>query len=148
MTSLSPWRWRRRAQLRRYENAAVHLELAYTNSRNMVRRVVALLEAREPVPPALPAGVEAFGQSLRLLHRDFLAGRPPDIARARAREAAQDAGRARAAGLGFSGTIVASQLLIVVGELLQASGMTKIEADRTAGVCEHRPDSRPDPNDR
>ena len=56
--------------------------------------------------------------------------------------------RARAAGLGFSGTIVASQLFIVVGELLQASGMTKIEADRMAGVCEHRAESRPDPNAR
>ncbi len=148
VTTLSPWRWRRRAQLRRYEHASAHLELAYTNSRNMVRRVVALLEAREPVPSPLPAAVEAFGQSLRLLHRDFLAGRTPDIARARAREAAREAGRARAAGLGFSGTIVASQLFIVVGELLQASGMIKIEADRMAGVCEHRPDSRPDPNDR
>ncbi|MFI7305823.1 hypothetical protein ACIBM8_21630 [Micromonospora aurantiaca] len=43
---------------------------------------------------------------------------------------------------------MASQLFIVVGELLQASGMTKIEADRLAGVCGHRPDSRPYPNDR
>ncbi|MEV4695238.1 hypothetical protein AB0K27_29475 [Micromonospora echinospora] len=74
----------------------------------MVRRVVALLEAGEPVPRALPVAVERFGQSLRLLHRDFLAGRAPDIARVRAREAAEQAGRARAAGLGFSGTIVAS----------------------------------------
>ena len=32
-------------------------------------------------------------------------------------------------------------------ELLQASGMTKIEADRTAGVCEHRTGSRPHPNE-
>ncbi|MGW5082587.1 FUSC family protein [Micromonospora echinospora] len=108
VTALSPWRWRRRAPLRRYQNAAAHLELAYTNSRNMVRRVVALLEAGEPVPRALPVAVERFGQSLRLLHRDFLAGRAPDIARVRAREAAEQAGRARAAGLGFSGTIVAS----------------------------------------
>ncbi|WFF05199.1 FUSC family protein [Micromonospora sp. WMMD1076] len=148
VTSLSPWRWRRRAQLRRYEHAAAHLELAYTNSRNMARRVVALLEVGEPVPPALPIAVETFGQSLRLLHRDFLAGRTPDIARARARDAAEQVGWARAAGLGFSGTIVASQLLIVVGELLQASGMAKAEADRITGVHEHRPDSRPHPNDR
>ncbi|PSK65600.1 hypothetical protein B0E53_02455 [Micromonospora sp. MH33] len=99
----------------------------------MVRRVVALLDAREPVPADLPAAIEAFGQALRLLHRDFLAGRTPEIARSRAL-AAEAARRARGQGLGFSGTIVASQVFIVVGELLQASGLTKPEADRMAGV--------------
>ncbi|WP_433309465.1 FUSC family protein [Micromonospora chersina] len=134
VASLSPWRWRRRSQLRRYAHAANHLELAFTNSRNMVRRVVALLDAREPVPADLPKAIETFGQSLRLLHRDFLAGRTPEIARSRALHAAEAARRARARELGFSGTIVASQVFIVVGELLQASGLTKAEADRMAGV--------------
>ncbi|GAA4568901.1 hypothetical protein GCM10023176_24290 [Micromonospora coerulea] len=131
---LSPWRWRRRAVLRRYEHAAEHLELAFTNSRNMVRRTVALLDAGEPVPDELPAAIEHFGQSLRLLHRDFLAGRTPEIARSRAGLAAAEARQARAAGLGFSGMIVASQLCVVVSELLQASGLAKAEADRLAGV--------------
>ncbi|MFE2617486.1 hypothetical protein ACFXA2_28195 [Micromonospora chalcea] len=98
-----------------------------------------------PVTPVAPAARREFREAyerlrryfiVALLHRDFLAGRAPDIA------------RARAAGLGFSGTIVASQLLIVVGELLQASGMTKVEADRMSGVCEHQADSHPGPNDR
>ncbi|WP_253866455.1 FUSC family protein [Micromonospora sp. WMMD754] len=133
VASLSPWRWRRRTQLRRYEHASAHLELAFTNSRNMVRRVVALLDAREPVPPDLPTAIERFGQSLRLLHRDFLAGRNPEIARARALDAAAAARRARTGELGFSGTIVASQVFIVVNELLQASGLTKIEAGRAVG---------------
>ncbi|MFG2164823.1 FUSC family protein [Micromonospora chersina] len=134
VASLSPWRWRRRSQLRRYEHAANHVELAFTNSRNMVRRVVALLDAREPVPADLPKAIETFGQSLRLMHRDFLAGRTPEIARSRALHAAEAARRARAQELGFSGTIVASQIFIVVGELLQATGLTKAEADRMAGV--------------
>ncbi|MFD6265005.1 hypothetical protein ACFWFK_28145 [Micromonospora chalcea] len=108
-----------------------------------------------PVTPVAPAARREFREAyerlrrcfiVALLHRDFLAGRAPDIARVRAREAAEQAGRA--AGLGFSGTIVASQLLIVVGELLQASGMTKVEADRMSGVCEHQADSHPGPNDR
>ncbi|MET8835489.1 FUSC family protein [Micromonospora sp. NPDC004540] len=86
------------------------------------------------VPADLPAAIETFGQSLRLLHRDFLAGRTPEIARSRALHAAEAARRARAQKLGFSGTIVASQLFIVVGELLPASGLTKPEADRMAGV--------------
>ncbi|MFG1721324.1 hypothetical protein ACGFLT_27340 [Micromonospora chalcea] len=110
-----------------------------------------------PVTPVAPAARREFREAYErlrryfivvLLHRDFLAGRLPDIARVRAREAAEQAGRARAAGLGFCGTIVASQLLIVVGELLQASGMTKVEADRMSGVCEHQADSHPGPNDR
>ncbi|MFF4888492.1 FUSC family protein [Micromonospora chersina] len=134
VASLSPWRWRRRSQLRRYAHAATHLELAFTNSRNMVRRVVALLDAREPVPPDLPAAIETFGQALRLLHRDFLAGRTPEIARSQALHAVEAGRRARSAGLGFSGTIVASQVFIAAGELLQASGLTKAEADRMAGV--------------
>lgn len=134
VTALSPWRWRRRAQLRRYENASTHLELAFTNSRNMVRRIVALLDAREPVPPDLPAAIETFGQSLRLLHRDFLAGRTPEIARSRALEAVEAVRRARDTDLGFSGNIVASQVFIVVNELLQAAGMSKAEADQAASV--------------
>ncbi|SCG54856.1 hypothetical protein GA0070560_10961 [Micromonospora halophytica] len=134
MPSPWPWPWPWRALLRRYEHAAEHLELAFTNSRNMVRRMVSLLEAREPVPPDLPLAIEHFGQALRLLHRDFLAGGTPDIARTRALEAAAEVQRARTAGLGCSGTIVVSQVCIVVSELLQASGLPKGEADRMAGL--------------
>ncbi|NHO81513.1 hypothetical protein [Micromonospora sp. CMU55-4] len=66
-----------------------------------------------PVTPVAPAARREFREFresyerlrryfiVALLHRDFLAGRLPDIARARAREAAEQAGRARAAGLGF-----------------------------------------------
>lgn len=133
VASLSPWRRRNRSRLRRYQHAAGHLELAFTNSRNMVRRAVALLDTGEPVPPELPAAIETFGQSLRLLHRDFLAGRDPALARGRALDAVEQARRARARGLGFSGTIVVSQIFIVANELLQASGLSKPEADRFTG---------------
>ncbi|MBM0255953.1 aromatic acid exporter family protein [Micromonospora sp. 4G55] len=132
---LSPWWRRRRELLGRYEHAADHLELAFVNARGMVRRSVSLLDAGEPVPPDLPRSVEHFGQSLRLLHRDFLAGRVPDIARARAVQAAGEARRAYAEGLGFSGTIVVSQLGIVVSETLQASGLDMAEANRQAGIA-------------
>jgi hypothetical protein len=75
--------------MRRYEHAATHLEPAFTNSRNMVRRVVALLDARDRFPGDLPDAIGTFGQALRLLHRDFLAGRTPEIARSRALHAAE-----------------------------------------------------------
>ncbi|MBQ0892644.1 hypothetical protein KBX37_05910 [Micromonospora sp. U56] len=77
---------------------------------------------------------EAY-ERLRLLHRDFLAGRVPDIARDRAVQAAGEARRAYAEGLGFSGTIVVSQLGIVVSETLQASGLDMAEANRQAGIA-------------
>lgn len=49
-------------------------------------------------------------------------------------QAAGEARRAYAEGLGFSGTIVVSQLGIVVSETLQASGLDMAEANRQAGI--------------
>lgn len=50
-------------------------------------------------------------------------------------QAAGEARRAYAEGLGFSGTIVVSQLGIVVSETLQASGLDMAEANRQAGIA-------------
>ncbi|WP_406038683.1 FUSC family protein [Micromonospora sp. NBC_00898] len=131
---LSPWRRRRLGIMRRYEHAAEHVELAYTNSREMVHWAVSTIRAREPVPAGLPAAIEPVGQALRLLHRDFLAGREPDRARARALQAIKEVNEACAEGLEFSGTVVVSQLRVVVSELLQASGLPKTEANQQAGL--------------
>ncbi|WP_446212492.1 hypothetical protein [Micromonospora sp. IBSANI012] len=82
-----------------------------------------------------PAGQVHCGPPQPRWERDFLAGRVPDIARARAVQAAGEARRAYAEGLGFSGTIVVSQLGIVVSETLQASGLDMAEANRQAGIA-------------
>ncbi|MEV6518790.1 hypothetical protein AB0M37_23715 [Micromonospora chalcea] len=59
-----------------------------------------------PVTPVAPAARREFREAyerlrryfiVTLLHRDFLAGRAPDIARVRAREAAEQAGPGRRA---------------------------------------------------
>ncbi|MGC5018711.1 hypothetical protein [Micromonospora sp. DT47] len=131
---LSPWRRRRLGIMRRYEHAAEHLELAYTNSREMVQWAALAIRAREPLPAGLPAAIEHFGQAFRLLHRDFLAGREPDRGRERALRAINDANEACAEGLEFSGAVVVSQLRVVVSQLLQVSGLPQTEANQQAGL--------------
>ncbi|MFE9689149.1 hypothetical protein [Micromonospora sp. NPDC005806] len=131
---LSPWRRRRLGIMRRYEHAAEHLELAYTNSREMVHWAVSTIRASEPVPVGLPASIEHLGEALRLLHRDFLAGQEPDLARARALQAIKVVNEACADGVEFAGTVVVSKLRVGVSELLEASGMPPTEAKHQAGL--------------
>lgn len=93
---LSPWRRGRRALILRYQRAAEHLDQTYTDSRETIRWALRGLRAGESLPPALPASVGRLGQAVRLVHRDFVAGREPDLGHARAEQAIQDIGRAPA----------------------------------------------------
>ncbi|MDG4811066.1 FUSC family protein [Micromonospora sp. WMMD1120] len=130
---LSPLRWRRRRALDAYRDGIEHMERAFRNSRGMVRRINTTLRDGEPVPADLPAGVEHFGEAVRLLHREFLATREPVKARERALESVREAGRAYRQGLGFSGAIVASQLRAVASDLLRATGLPRDEARSLVG---------------
>lgn len=132
---LSPWRWRRLTVLRRYQHAAEHLQRAYANSREMAHWIVSTLRQREPVPASLPAAIEHLGQAVRLLHRDFLAGREPDLARARARQAVADVDQACAEDLRFCGKVLVTRLRLVISEVLQASGVPKAEANQQVGLA-------------
>ncbi|WP_328417869.1 MULTISPECIES: FUSC family protein [unclassified Micromonospora] len=131
---LSPWRWRRLGILRRYQHASQHLQYAYSNSREMSHWVVSTLRQREPIPASLPASIEHLSQAVRLLHRDFLAGREPDLARARAQQAIEEVNQASAEDIGFCGKVLASRLRLAISEVLQASGVLKAEANRQAGL--------------
>ncbi|WP_089157392.1 FUSC family protein [Micromonospora sp. NBS 11-29] len=130
VTRLSPPRWRRRRVVHAYRDGVEHMERAFRNSRGLVRRINTTLQDGEPVPPELPAGVERFGEAVRLLNRDFLAAREPVRARERALDAVREGGRAYRRGLGFSGAIVASQLRAVASDLLRATGLPREEARR------------------
>ncbi|KAB1922313.1 FUSC family protein [Micromonospora noduli] len=127
---LSPVRWHRRRALGAYRGGVTHMERAFRNSRGLVRRIVTTLHDEEPVPPDLPAAVEHLGEAVRLLHREFLAAREPVQARERALHAVREAGAACRQGLGFSGTIVVSQLRTAVNDLLRATGVPRDEARR------------------
>ncbi|SCL35032.1 Fusaric acid resistance protein-like [Micromonospora rhizosphaerae] len=132
---LSPWRWRRLDILRRYQHASEHLQYAYSNSREMAHWVVSTLRQREPVPASLPASIEHLGQAVRLLHRDFLAGREPDLARARAQQAIEEVNQACAEDVEFCGKVLVSRLRLAISEVLQASGVPKAEANQQARLA-------------
>ncbi|MFI5837498.1 FUSC family protein [Micromonospora sp. NPDC051300] len=126
----SPVRWRRRRALAAYRRGAEHLDRAFRNSRALVRRVGTTLRDDEPVPPDLPAALEHFGAAIRLLHREFLAAREPLAARERVLRAVREAGAACRQDIGFSGTIVVSQLRTAANDVLRATGVPPDEARR------------------
>ncbi|RAO44551.1 uncharacterized protein GAR06_03874 [Micromonospora saelicesensis] len=127
---LSPVRWRRRRAIAAYRRGVTHMERAFRNSRGLVRRIGTAVRDEEPVPAALPAAVEHLGESVRLLHREFVAGQEPVQARERVLHAVREAGVACRQDLGFSGTIVVSQLRTAANDLLRATGVPRDEARR------------------
>ncbi|MFG3684979.1 aromatic acid exporter family protein [Micromonospora sp. NPDC047740] len=127
---LSPVRWRRRRTLGAYQRGAEHMDRAFRNSRTMVRRIGTTLRSGEPVPPDLPAAVERFGEAVRLLHREFLDAGEPVQARERVLAAVRHGGAACRQDIGFSGTVVVSQLRTAANDLLRATGVPQDEARR------------------
>lgn len=127
---LSPVRWRRRRTLAAYARGVDHMDRAYRNSRTLVRRIGTTLRHGEPVPPDLPAAVEQLGEAVRLLHREFLAAGEPAQARERVLSAVEHAGAACRQDIGFSGTVVVSQLRTAANDLLRATGIPRDEARR------------------
>ncbi|MDO3705075.1 FUSC family protein [Micromonospora sp. C28SCA-DRY-2] len=126
----SPVRWRRRRTLAAYGRGVEHMDRAFRNSRAMVRRIGTTLRDEEPVPADLPAAVERFGEAVRMLHRAFLAAEEPVRARERVVQAVREAGAACRQEMGFSGTIVVSQLRTAANDLLRATGVPGDEARR------------------
>ncbi|MEU9828142.1 FUSC family protein [Micromonospora chersina] len=131
---LSPWRRRQWAVTQRYGQRAAHLRQVYTNSLETVRWALRAVRAGEPIPPALPASIEHLSQAIRLLHRDFKAGREPALAVARAEEAIQDVNQAGAEGGDFAVQVAIFQQRTALSALLQATGMTQVEANRRLGL--------------
>lgn len=126
----SPVRWRRRRRLAAYRNGADHMNRAFRNCRALVRRIGTTLRDEERVPADLPAAVARFGEAVRLLQEAFLAAREPLAARERVLGAVREAGVACRQELGFSGTIVVSQLRTAANDLLRATGVPPADARR------------------
>ncbi|MEU7994769.1 FUSC family protein [Micromonospora sp. NPDC049060] len=126
----SPLRRHRRRVLEAYSHGTEHMERAFRNSRALVRRIETILRDDEPVPPDLPAAIELYGEAVRMLHREYLAVEEPVGARERVLAAVRAAGEACRQDIGFSGTIVVSQLRTIANDLLRATGVPRDEARR------------------
>lgn len=127
---LSPIRWRSRRVLGGYRHGAKHMARSFRNSRALVRRIGTTLRHGEPMPEQLPAAVEEFGEAVRLLRHAFLTGGDPTPARDGVLRAVRAAGAACRQDMGFSGTIVVSQLRTAANDLLRAVGVPAGEARR------------------
>lgn len=141
--TLSPARWHRRGALTLYAEAAEPIARAMRNSGTLMRRLVTLIEDGEPVPEGMVGAIRDLGEAVRLLRHEFSIGKDPSDTRERALRAVSEAGRAYAAGVGFSGNVVVAQVRTAASDLIKASGLSQEEANnlirQAFGVHERRP---------
>ncbi|MFC7550834.1 aromatic acid exporter family protein [Plantactinospora sp. GCM10030261] len=128
--TLAPVRWRGRGALTQYVEGAEFIEHAVANAGTLIRRAVTVLEDQEPVPESLSAAVGQLAEAVRHLVHELGAGVDPEATRARALRAVSEAGRAYAVGVGFSGSVVVAQIRTTASDLLRASGVERIEANK------------------
>lgn len=128
--TLAPVRWRGRGALAQYVDSIEFIEHAVANAGTLIRRSVTVLEDREPVPESLPSAVAQLAEAVRQLVAELGAGLEPEATRARALRAVSEAGRAYAVGVGFSGSVVVAQIRTTASDLLRATGIERIEANK------------------
>jgi uncharacterized membrane protein YgaE (UPF0421/DUF939 family) len=124
----APIRWRRRGDLERYATAATPIDRALRNTRVLARRALAALRDGEPVPRPLPALLEELAGAVVLLRDELASGVEPLQARESARSVAK---RSTVELLGegdFSMQVVVLQVRSIAVDLLQATGLSRIEA--------------------
>ncbi|GIG92156.1 FUSC family protein [Plantactinospora endophytica] len=129
-TILSPARWHRRGALSQYFEGAEFINHAVQNSGTLVRRAVTALEDGEPIPSSLSSAVAALADAVRMLRHDLGVGTLPKAARQCALSAVTAAGRAYKDGVGFSGSVVVAQVRTTASDLLRATGIERVEANR------------------
>ncbi|MFB9239544.1 aromatic acid exporter family protein [Plantactinospora siamensis] len=129
VVSLAPSRWHRRQLLAAYADGVDRLNRAALNSMGLLRRLVTLIEDREPAPPTLNLAIERQAEAVRHLRRDFFEGRRPEECRRVTLLAVAEAAVACETGLGLSGTAAVAQIRTVASDLLQATGLPEGEAN-------------------
>ncbi|WP_346534374.1 FUSC family protein [Micromonospora sp. DPT] len=130
VVSLAPARWRRRQDVERFAHGTVHLERVIEHSRGVARQSAMALEYNESIPPDLSVAVGYLADAVELLRREHRAGRPPERTRQKIRDAAHQAGRARALGVDDFGDAVVAQLRAIASNLLRATGCEPAPANQ------------------
>lgn len=124
----APIRWHRRGELERYEAAATPVDRALRNTRVLARRALAALQDYEPVPRALPGMLEELAGAVVLLRDELASGVEPLQTRDATRAVAR---RSTVEMLGegnFSMQVVVLQVRSITVDLLQATGLSRVEA--------------------
>ncbi|MEV4760833.1 FUSC family protein [Micromonospora sp. NPDC049559] len=140
---LAPFRWPWRRAVRHYQLGAADMDRAVWNSRVLARRVVVLIEDREPVPETLPTAIETLSAAVHALQREVLADTLTEHAPALALRAVAEATRAEIAGTRLSGTVIVGQIRTAVSDLLQATGKdreTTLRRIREVAYAQSHPD--------
>jgi uncharacterized membrane protein YgaE (UPF0421/DUF939 family) len=128
--TISPLWWRYRDELTRYSDSAPDLDRVVRNCRVLARRAVALLRDDEPVPTELLAALDKFAAALRELARELEHGDEPAKARELMLAAVRDAAAAQEATVGFSGAMMIGQIRFAATDLLRATGMDRVDAEK------------------
>lgn len=125
----APIRWRRRHDLEHYEVAADPVDRALRNTRVLARRALTALRDQEPVPRPLPAMLEELAGAVTLLRDELASGVDPAQTREAARGVAEKATVEMFGAGDFSMQVVVLQVRSIAVDLLQAGGLSRIEAN-------------------
>jgi hypothetical protein len=128
---LAPVRWRTKAPLARYLEAAPHLESAMQNIKVLLRRTVPLIRDGEDVPLELTAAIRVLAEAIRQLDIELGGGREPSHTAELTTAAVVLAGIAYRSGAGFHGSVLVAQVRTVGTDLLLACGHERRQAERT-----------------
>ncbi|WP_410812904.1 FUSC family protein [Micromonospora sp. 067-2] len=137
VTHYSPQRRHRRNSLQQYQQTADHAPRVVNAASGLVRRAATAINDQEPLPSTLADAVAELGQAVQELHRSCSYGRHPDQARHRSLKAVSQAAKAGADGLRLSGTVVLAQVRTAAAELLQATGLSRRDANRLVRQAAH-----------
>jgi uncharacterized membrane protein YgaE (UPF0421/DUF939 family) len=131
-TVVSPLRWSSRTALRRYTDAAVHIERATRNARVMHVWIVSAIREREPVHASMPEALRLMAKAVVVFRRDLFHDDEPVQTREIIYDAVREIWSAYRAGVGFSSRVVLAQVRGAVVDLLIAADLTPDEAEAAA----------------
>ncbi len=129
-TSLSPARWRARAPLSLYVDAAADFDRAFRNARVLGRRAISALDDQERIPFALPNALRTLSGAVVVLRSELARGVEPARTRVEVLAAVAEAAEAYREGVDFSGGVVVAQIRSTSSDLLRATGWNEATSIR------------------
>ncbi|GAA5083053.1 uncharacterized membrane protein YgaE (UPF0421/DUF939 family) [Thermocatellispora tengchongensis] len=122
IATISPLRWRRRAQLLRYDATRVPLDHALRNTRVLARRTTAALKGGSDVPGPLVDALHALARASLLLRDELATGRDPETARQAVLNVIPRLREIPTGPTSFSVNVMTALLRSLIVDLLTATG--------------------------